>query len=74
MPFCVCMRVAEHALLWIVQCAFEGKSTKAKYEHRLNKNWSESTQLYQWHLLLAHMISVRTVLIPIEICQEESCQ
>lgn len=56
--------------LWIVQFAFEGKSTQtlqAKHQHRPKKSWVESTQLYQWHLLLAHKMNVLTLLIPIVI-------
>lgn len=54
--------------------ASEGKSSQAKHQHRPNGSWGESTQLYQWHLLLANMMNVCVELIPKEICQEETCQ
>lgn len=56
--------------LWIVQFAFEGKSTQtlqSKRQHRPNKSLVESTQLHQWHLLLAHKINALTVPIPIVV-------
>lgn len=71
---CVCLCVWLDKLRCGSFSAFEDESRQAKHQHRPNQSWGESTQLYQWHLLLAHMMNVSTARIPIEICQEESCQ